>query len=582
MKRNLLRVAFVALALTSAHAVPALAGLPAIFDRVPAEATVVLVTQNLDELDKGVADLLAASGLPPLGTPSALLERIGLNKGIDMSRPLAIALMPGDLEGDTPPAVIFIPTNNFAAMMDALDAEEDGDLYTFVVDTGETLFARAGGGGYAIVGPMRETVAAVDGHGGNLAAHESHIGSVGARLSEDSHFSVVVKKPMLDLLQEFLAEKVKSGIDDIGEQGEDAEQLQLQAEQAAQMIQSMFGDATDIVLGIRADETGLSFDLAVDFDPDSEFGDLFDSAGDSSKYLGKLPNQPFLFAYAGDYATPAIGKVFAMLASLNDDMHLDGAMEFGFIKKMLDLAQGQAVAVFVNPGGLMGGLLANTISYSAAKDPNALLLEIRKVAEQMNGQAGLDFNYEPDATEVDGVSADRYSISMNPGEDGGPLGGMMVQQAVAMLFGPSGISGYYAPGKAGVYQTLSKKIDLLRDALAAEDGQNPLTNNPLLASVSQRLPRQRTFEMYLGIQSVVEQALQTMAIFGMQMDVDVPPQLAPIGVAGTTAESAGRISAFVPSPVIKMIAQIATQAQQMFGGGGDFDDDNDGNDAPPF
>lgn len=550
---------------------PAFAALPAIFDRVPAEAMLVVTTKNLDEVDKGVSQLLAAIEVPALATPSELLRRAGLGDGIDMTKPIAIALMPGDLDGDLPPVVALLPTTNFDGMMNAFDAEAVDGVHAITIATGETLFVRKGEGGYAVASPMRELAVAVDGRGGNAKSHESSMGAVGSELANASHITVVLKKPLLDMMQQQVGPMIEeqAGMAAMmggGQMGNMTEQ----AKRAQEFIEGMLEDGRNIVIGTQAGASGLSFDVAMDFETDSEFGAMFSDSGDSAAMLKRLPSQPFLFALGADFNAPVAKKLLNVMAQMKMTF-VPGA---GDIMKQ---AQGMATAVFVSPGGLMGGLFANTISYTATADPKAMMAGIQDATQGGQEMApGMMLTYEAGATDIDGTSVDAWSVQMDMNAN--QMGGGMVQQMSMMLFGPGGMGGYIAPGKNGVYQTLSKNSQLLRSALEAEGGDASLLNDRGLSMVASRLPENRTVEAYIGVQSILSQGLQVAAMFGMPMQVDMPEQLPPIGVGVTTDRSAARAATFMPAPVLKTLAQVAMQADQMFGGMGG----GGGDDAPPF
>lgn len=549
---------------------PAFAALPAIFDRVPAEAMLVVTTKNLDEVDKGVSQLLTAIEVPALATPSELLRRAGLGDGIDMTKPIAIALMPGDLDGDLPPVVALLPTTNFDGMMNAFDAEAVDGVHAITIATGETLFVRKGEGGYAVASPMRELAVAVDGRGGNAKSHESTMGAVGAELANASHITVVLKKPLLDMMQQQVGPMIEeqAGMAAMMGGGQ-MENMTEQAKRAQEFIEGMLEDGRNIVIGTQAGASGLAFDVAMDFETDSEFGAMFSDSGDSAAMLKRLPSQPFLFALGADFNAPVAKKLLDVMAQ----------MKMAFVPGAGDImkqAQGMATAVFVSPGGLMGGLFANTISYTATADPKAMMAGIQDATQGGQEMApGMMLTYEAGATEVDGTSVDAWSVQMDMNAN--QMGGGVVQQMSMMLFGPGGMGGYIAPGKNGVYQTLSKNSQLLRSALEAEGGDASLLEDRGLSMVASRLPKNRTVEAYIGVQSILSQGLQVAAMFGMPMQVEMPEQLPPIGVGVTTDRSAARAATFMPAPVLKTLAQVAMQADQMFGGMG-----GGGDDAPPF
>lgn len=553
---------------------PALGALPAIFDRVPAEAVLVVTTKNLQDVDAGVSQLLASVELPALATPSELLRRAGLGEGIDMTRPLAIALMPGDMGADMPPAIALLPTTNFDAMMEAFNATAADGIYSIQIATGETLFVRQGAGGYAIVSPMRELAMAADGRVGNMKSHEADLGVVGAELAQASHVVAVVKKPLLDMLQQQIGPMMReqAGMAMMMGGGVDAQQMEEQLKKSQEFIESMLRDGRSFVFGMQAGATGLTIDTAMDFETESEFGAMFSASGNSASFMKRLPNQPFMLAFGADYTAPVVRKIVKAMAQMNQGMIP------GFAEQMEKL-NGQSAAMFVSPGGIMGGLLANTLMYSATADPKGMMEAIRESTAKVNEAVPMmKMTYQQDAAQVDGVSVDAWSMTMGMGAEADPFAGGMMGQMTTMLFGPGGMGGYYAPGKRGVYQTLSKNSLLVSAALKSEEGVDSIMENRGLSMVAERLPKNRTVEAYVGVHAILKQGLQLAAMFGAPFQVELPGQLPPVGMAMTTDRAAVRAVTFVPAPVIKTVGQVAMQAERMFGGrrGGD-----EGG-APPF
>lgn len=557
-----------------------LAALPAIFDRVPVGAVAVLTTRPLGEVDRDVSQLLGSVELPAIATPSELLRRIGLGEAIDLTKPAAVALMPGDLEADMPPAVLILPVTNFAEMAAALGGVPDGDLVRFEIETGETLYARPGQGGYAVIGPVREIVAAVDARGGNLAAHQASIGAVGDGVFARSHAAILIKKPLLEMLNEQALEGMNASIEEMAEFAppDQADDLVAQAERMRDMLEAVSRDGRALVLGMSAGATGMGMDFSMDFDPASEMGGLFTARGDSRGLLKNLPRQPYIFAYAGDYSTPVGRRIMQAMGDWKLDVFIPGIAE-GAMNEVLGHVRGQAFAVFESPGGLMGGVLANSAAYVAVDDAAETMKSVRAIFKDavQAGGGPMKMTYQENAAQVDGVSTDAWGLTPVPPADADPFAGAMAQQIMMGLFGPGGAGGYYAAGDRGLYATIGRNSLLLSACFAAEKGQNSLADDRGLSMVAERLPEGRTMEMYLGLHSVLQQGLQLAAMFGMPVAVDLPPALPPIGMGVTTDQSAARLGVFVPAPVLKTLGKLAQQAQGLMDQGGDA---NGG--APPF
>jgi len=565
MQRNVFVAAFFCAA--SWTAAQALA-LPKALDRIPAEAAAVLVTKPLEEIDRDVSKLQTATDMIQLPTPQQLLATLGLGQGLDMSRSMAIALMPGDMGAEMPPAVALLPVSDYDGMMNALGAaKNEAGLHSMTIRTGETLFAKEIEDGYAAVSPMQDLVAAFSGKAGQMAAHRESIGAVGLSVIEESHIALVVKESLLAVAGEQLDQAIQENMQGMGAMmGGDADQMQEQVQKIGDFVKSLLADSRDLVLGTSAGSMGMGFEAVMDFTPGSDSAEMFRGGGDSARLLGRLPNQDFIFVSAQDQSSPGMRRLVQTLTGLAPGGVM-GGVDF---KQFAGLINGQASAIYASPGGIMGGLLANTINIYTSDKPDELLAVTKKMMKEgldldqaMGGaEAPFDISFsvtENDA-EIEGVSVDAWSTSFGAGDG---QAAMMQQQMMGMLFGPGGLGGYIAAAHGGVYQTLSKNRLLMAGALqAAKDGDS-LAGERMVEQVGDRLPGGRTGEMYIGVRTIMEQAIQAAGMFGMPLNIELPVELPPIGIGIKMSNSAGRATAFIPAPVIKTIGDVANQVQQM-------------------
>ena len=111
--RGLVAAAGVACGLVAAAAAEAV---PPVMDRIPADALVVIATPSLERLDKSAQALTGMVNAPqPIPSLREALAMSGMNEGVDLTKSAALVVMPGDLEADTPPMVMLLPTTDFAA-----------------------------------------------------------------------------------------------------------------------------------------------------------------------------------------------------------------------------------------------------------------------------------------------------------------------------------------------------------------------------------------------------------------------------------------------------------------------------------
>ncbi len=132
-----------------------------------------------------------------------------------------------------------------------------------------------------------------------------------------------------------------------------------------------------------------------------------------------------------------------------------------------------------------------------------------------------------------------------------------------MVFGQAGgPSGYLARANGGLYQTLGRNQGLMNSALKVGDGGENFTSEKTLAKVSEQLPKNRVAELYIGVKSILESAIPLMAMApNMNIDVEVPPSLPPIGVGIAGSDGGIRLGVYVPAPTLKTIVAVGMQVQ---------------------
>lgn len=567
-------LAFAALVIPAAQS--ALGALPPVLDRVPADALGVIAAQSLERVDKGARDLLGAIEMPAMSTPAQVLAVMGLGDGLDMTRSAAIAVVPAapapDAAVDAPPYhfLAFVPTTDFAALLASFQPKPAAAGVQAIQVNGQSVFAKAIGDGYALLGDAEAVVADFQGAGGNLAAHKAAMGDVGARVADASDLFLVLTPAAMQTLAEQIMTQAQGQMQMAAMMaGGDAQKMQQGMQAAQAFVTNVVGQASATIVGVRAGALGARFDFAVNFRAGTDAANAFQIRGDSNRLLRQAPDQPFLFAAAGDYSSPAIKDLFHKATAVA------GGGAPAEAAAAVDAADGQALAVYTTPGGLLTGLFANAVEFTATKDPAALIASTKQLLEGMGQQADALFAgaFTENALEVAGVKVDQWSLTMRA-----PAGGFgPQQQIVGALFGQMGISGYMAPVKGGVVRTIAKDAATLEKAIALiNNGAGPsLAQNALIAGVASQLPDGRTAEGYVNVGELLRQALVMAATFIGQVNLDAPANLPPVGLSVTTDAGGARCTMFAPAPVIQTVVKVAQVVKQMQAGG-----DNGG--KPPF
>ncbi|MCB9838765.1 MAG: hypothetical protein H6813_05455 [Phycisphaeraceae bacterium] len=333
-----------------------------------------------------------------------------------------------------------------------------------------------------------------------------------------------------------------------------------------QLVDGFVRDGSHAGFGFRFGAMGASVNGSVAFKPGTQGARLFTRGGDSGSLLSKLPGGPFLAAFAMDQTAPFAKATMEWfqksgMADMNPAM---GAMG---MRDLQNNMTGVAGAIYPNSAGIMGGLLANMIMYSASDDPGKLMAMTRDKMSAMNVNEpalgmSITASYTPGETNIAGKKADGYAI--NFAMAGMDAAGAMFNP-MSMIFGsPNGPSGYLIEANGGVYQSFSRNSTMLAPAV---EGRSPLTDDRAVAEVAGRLPKNRYAEAYIGVRPIMEQVMPFLGMLGVP-PMDLPAQMPPVGLGVASRDGGAVFGAFVPSQTIKSAIQIGMSAQNAVGGFG--------------
>jgi hypothetical protein len=562
------------LAAVGLAAVPALAVPPAL-DHVSADTPIIIGVQSLSGLTADAQQWIGTFAPPEaamgLMMVNQLLQTPGLNA--DGSAAVALSFPQGTMDSEPVPTIV-LPIQDFTVFVEAMqgDASDDVAAINFME---ETLFVKNLGGGFMALGPEMGLIEDFDGSAGRGAAHEARLGSRGATASDQADIFVVIDvesmRPMLEM-----------GLAQASEQMEMA--AMMGGEAAAQQIEVMLGAAESIMndgqtafVGLGATDDGMWIDVAGQFADGSETGGMFSDGGDSSSLFGALPNMDYIFAMAFDSSNAGIRRLMSAAAQMNQGMGMGLKTE-----EIMELNDGQAMVMGVSPGLLTGGLLTNTVQFTASDHPAELLEAMKDATAEMDGmsQEGILFHtsFEENAAEVAGQNLHAWGFTMegDPNHENGVAAGMALQQMTFVFGGQAGPSGYMATTEHGIYSSYSKNSKLMERVLTGKG--EPMSANESIRMVGSHLPEERTGEMYVNIKGVLDMVLPMLSMMGMGADLgDLPEKMNPIGFALATGGGGMHARLFVPGDVLEFGAALAEQ----FGGGDEWEDVEDEPESKP-
>ncbi len=561
-RKTLLSAGLAIAGVVMAMAPVAQAGLPKALDHASPDSAIVIATPKLDQLDANLSQLAAMVGWNEMTTPREGLAAIGLRDGLNMDGSAAIILAEANIDEEEPAAVVILPISNYDTLLGAFNVNEGvGGAPDSMVIQGETVFARDLGNGFAAFGPIADLVAGVSEHGGNLAAFTQRLGATCLDALDGCDIIVVGNVAKLEPL-------IDEGLSQIPENQE------MQIDEAE--LEALKDSVDMLAMGLRAGALGAGLEFALRFKDETPFAGLMTGKGDSSKLLKSLPAGQMVAAFAMDYAHPGMKAMNEMNMQEQAQM---GGNDIGMVlAEAFKTATGNAGVIQFNPAGLMGGgMLANTVVFYETGAPGKLMDAVTAALDSV-AVPGLTMSVNENATSVDGSKVHEWSADIAPQG----MAGAQMMQASTMLFGAQGIGGYMAANDNGVYFTMSRNVGLMGSALAA-DGANSLASDAMLRQVADQLPDNRVAEGYLNALPVLQQLMPMAAMMGLPMQgINLPRELPPVGGSVEADNASLRFTAYVPTPVIKLSAQIAEKAAALLpeAGGGAVDQQR--STTPPF
>lgn len=540
---------------------------PPSLDRVSADAPIVVGIKSLSEFT-GDAQKWAQAVLPPEASMQVMmvnqmLALPGLNP--DGSAAIAMSFPDGDMRSEPVPTIV-LPIADYGAFVEAMQGNP-GDGIAALNMMGDTMYAKNLGDGFMAMSPEMNAVEGFSGKAGQTKAHKARMGARGTQAADDADIFVIVDiDTMRPLLQQGLDE-AKGQMEMAAMMGGEAAAKQI--ETMTRVADAVVADARTVVVGLGLDDSGVWLDFAGQFAEDSETGEVFAKAGNSTPLLGAVPNMDYVFAMAFDSSNPGIRNLMAGAASMNQGM----GMSFN-TEEMMKLAKGQAMVMGTTPGLFAGGLFTNTVQFTASDDPEALADAMKNAMTDMNGlsQEGMIFKttFTEDAGEAGGKSLCAWSLAMeaDPNHENAMATSMALSQMTLLFGGQAGPSGYATTTDKGLYTSYSKNSKLMEKVLAGGDS---MANNAMLKDAAEHLPAKRTAEFYLNIKGVLDMVGPMMMTFGGPDLGDLPEKMNPIAVGLATGGNGMHARLYLPGDVLEFAGAMA----QQFGGAGEWEDVED-------
>lgn len=537
---------------------------PAILDRIPGEAPLVVVTRDLAaaaEKSKPLASLLAGQAELPGGDFAKHMEKFLAIPGVNRSGSVAVVLLHApDAEaadmGEAPDALALVPVSDYAAFVRALGGKGEEAVTTLQFD-GQDAFVRKLDDTTAVIGAVRESVEGFKAVTGQMKVFQGRMGAAGWKVADKADTIVIADaqafKEQIEKPDGFGGQMRVPGMALPGGGG--------MGPVMEKVRESLARDGKTAMIGFTGNEAGLAFDFVALFREGTEAAKVFATNGDSSALLSRLPNQPYYLAGAADLSAPGVRELISEARAARQGGDEGPPSGFDAIGRNLESAEGFAMVVGANKAGPMAGVFINTAAFIATKDAKGMLEALRANADAAKetkvGGATIKINYSRDVAEASGVKFDASSttIDPDPNDPNAFMAGMMMQT----LFGnPRGFSQMAAATERGLVMTLSQNTPLMSSAIqAAQTGQG-LGEEESIKAIRSQLPAQRSMEFYLGSATILD-AVKTGVEEFLGEEINVPANVPPVAMAGGMEGGAVSLRLFVPNAVISAVEQLKAQ-----------------------
>lgn len=564
-----------------------------VMEQIPSGALFAVKIANLSATSKKVSKLAndfgIAAFIPDARDPLGALMRKGkIEKGIDTTGEMAIVYLdPKVAGGDEDRSVIaLIPVSDYAAFLTNFEGAKTEDGITeATMGNSPTPSYIASWGKYAAISPTKLIVE---------KKAESMLKPAGVSAEQVAKQDFVLYAnfakiretvlPELKANREKLLGDMTKEIDANPDAAKFKPLLEALANQGLNAAEAFLRDSTAATVGVNITDAGINTTVLAEFAPESYLGGVVKSLKNTDASLTTgLPNQKYLFFGGSSLDGATFTKVYddftgPIVAELEK-----GGDQFAPVKeyaasmrKFMVSGKGGTFGAFSPTGALGTEAVFQTITILHG-DPAAMEDAIKSMTTAAPGLmkafgganpalANMKVTSTPNAKTIDGVSFTAYKTDL--GLDPESPEGKQQAQVMAMIYGPEGQTTNVATVGKDLFAfqgVPDEKVSLSLKAL--KDGDKSLAGLEQVKSVAAELPKQRFMEFYIPLDEIINTGVNAAGQFGVPVQLQLPPDLAPIGVTGSTDGSALRIDYHVPSSTVQSLIAAGMQVMMQMNGG---------------
>lgn len=559
-----------------------------VFEIVPAEALGVLKVRNLKEVSAKWGDFSAKLGLaafsPEMADPlGAIKSQLGIEAGLREDGELGLVLLPASAwstDESGPAAVLLVPVSDYAAFVGNFKDAETSDGVTKATRDGEDVFI-AQWGDYAAVGSSREHVL-MKGEGVALSPH-----AAGELTSKDVVLWAnvpVLRAALAGGLEEARTTALEALNEQLSGDASSAKYRDVIAAATTQVfvaLESFLRDARSATVSLHLTDAGINSSLAAEFERGSYLGGWVSSlkpetenvtaglpAGSYIIFGGLVGGGEALAQLTRDVAGPVVEALKNVEGGNADAVALIDATE-----RLFRHAR-RTVFGWVAPRGQVGTESLLQMAFTVEGDAAAYMAAFKdystayaRVSSAFEGTQVNPFNVEfkPAHRVVAGVTFDSLVMGYPPNPRT-PEEAMM-QQMMRMIYGPTGLS--YDVGAVSDTRVLCafgmNEGTVARFVAALREGQDPVGGLANVQRTAAELPTGSFAVVYLALDELIRTGTHYAQQFGIPVNLQLPPNLSPIGIALASQGTVLKANTHVPMDLLQSI--IAAAIQMQMGGG---------------
>lgn len=564
-----------------------------VLDQVPGETLFVIKVSNLkgtsDKFARFATDLGVAAMVPPLQDPlGALKEQIGISNGLNEAGELAIAFLDPAAAGDAGPdesVLLLIPVSDYDAFVkNFADAKTEGDISEITTPNSGAPSYVMKWGEYAALTPAKSLL--------SIKPTGLKVSGVAAKeTGKDLVFFANMPnirgklQPMLAEGRESLLSEMEGELQNEPELAKFAPVLKALVGRMLDVADTFLRDANAATIAINFVPEGLNTSVVAEFDQGSYLGKYVAGSKNTSESLTKnLPAGKYMM-FGGSVGDPEqtaallndlAGPVLEELRKVGGDQAAEIDKMYANLLAYVKAAKAQSFGLTAPQGEV--GTAALIQGFSVYEGDAAAMkkayMDMTAGQEKLMTAFGLpadQFKYTvtPNAKTVGGVSFDQVVSSMK--FDPNDPSSAQAEQMMKFMYGPNGMT-----FNIGLLDndTLVQSFGLPDEQLAAvieaaRKGEDPIGALPGVKAVNAQLPSSRAAAIYIPVDEVVNTGLNVAKQFGFGVNVQMQPDLPPIGASIATEGTALRIDGHAPTQLISQLIAAGFQiGMQMNQGGG--------------